>query len=461
MNITDLKYSLHLIKVIVILTGCLRLYTVAGDPIKIMPLGDSITTGIGSDNYNGYREPLYLKLINEGYDIDFVGSQTDGDFADGDHEGHPGWHAEGGTYGGILQDIYNWLTANPADIVLLHIGTNDITADGQDPNEVSAILDEIDRFSEDTKVILALIINREIYSSETTQFNNEVNDMALSRIAAGDDIVIVDMENALNYSIGMYDNLHPNESGYAKMAHVWYEAINGCLEDGLYERNHRLEFVSSGKHNNLTKFYIANGWRLDANESFSVKIDFHYSDMSSSIGLIGINISDGFNYIAVSAGSDGNMPYYYYDAVVDGNVVLEQETRVAGDGTLYCRYDAASNSVYLSHIGFDANDSYIWQTIPNHPQVQWSSSVDIAIGGSSYNIYLRPGRAYLDKFELIDAKLLDWPPETDLDHNGYIELFDVAELCEHWLETADGIIADFQPDGVVDFKDFSIFGLAW
>jgi lysophospholipase L1-like esterase len=456
-----LKLQVLLTKTFVILASCLSALATAHDSVRIMPLGDSITVGIGSANYNGYRKPLYLKLINDGYDIDFVGTQSDGDFADCDHEGHQGWEAEGGTGGGILPNVYNWLTANPADIVLLHIGTNDITVGGQDPNEISAILDEIDRFSEDTKVIVALIINRQTYSPETTQFNNEVKDMASSRIAAGDDIVIVDMENVLNYSTDMYDNLHPNDSGYVKMADVWYKAITGCLKDGLYETNQRLEFISSSKFDNFAKFYIANGWRLDVNDNFAVKMDFHYSGISSRCGWVGINISDGAKYVAVSAGSDANSPYYYYDAIVDGNLILEQEPRTSDDGTLYFRYDTVSKSVYLSHIGFDNSDAYHWQTTSNPLSGQWSSSVDIAIGGGADGVYLPSGRAYMENFEVTDAGVINWPPKTDLDHNGYIELADLAELCEHWLQTGTDIDADFQFDGVVDFRDFSIFGLAW
>jgi hypothetical protein len=54
--------------------------------------------------------------------------------------------------------------------------------------------------------------------------------MAMNRIANGDDIVIVDMEDALNYSTDMADNLHPNDSGYAKMANVWFAAMDNLLK---------------------------------------------------------------------------------------------------------------------------------------------------------------------------------------------------------------------------------------
>jgi lysophospholipase L1-like esterase len=204
--------------------------TASYDPVKIMPLGDSITFGIGSTNYNGYRKPLYDKLTAAGYKFDFVGSQANGDFPDPSHEGHSGWHADGCSdpeKGNLLPNVYNWLEAAPdTDVILLHIGTNDITYGGQNANEVSDILDEIDRFSADIKVVLALIINRQTYSLETTQFNIDLNNMAQSRIASGDDIIVVNMESALNYETDMADNVHPNDAGYEKMADVWFDVAD-------------------------------------------------------------------------------------------------------------------------------------------------------------------------------------------------------------------------------------------
>jgi hypothetical protein len=198
--------------------------------IKIMPLGDSITYGytdgsLTNDTTVGYRQKLYLDLVKLGYKINFVGSLMSGELVtpsfDYDHEGWPRYTVEQ-----IADNIFNWLLDNPADIVLLHIGTNDLDPDDpEDDPDVEQILNEIDRYSLDVIVILARIINRKTYSQRTTTFNNNIEDMALRRIANGDKIVIVDMESALDYATDMADLKHPNEVGYEKMADVWLDAL--------------------------------------------------------------------------------------------------------------------------------------------------------------------------------------------------------------------------------------------
>ena len=206
--------------------------SVAEAQIRIMPLGDSITTGYHATNSNGYRKPLYLNLTNSGYNVDFVGSQTDGDFADQNHEGHSGWHAaEDGTDDDILTRVYNWLVVNPAEIVLLHIGTNDISWGNADANEVNDILNEIDRYSQDITVVLAarIILRNDGKNLQTIAFNDAVEAMAAERITNGDDIIMVDMEHALTYPDDLADSVHPNDNGYAKMADVWYDALDNLL----------------------------------------------------------------------------------------------------------------------------------------------------------------------------------------------------------------------------------------
>jgi len=436
---------------------------------KTMPLGDSITRGWTGSVYRwGYRRPLYVSLTNAGYDFDFVGSKADGNFPDPNHEGHDGWRADEILNGRSSEPnagkLVDWLNAHQPDVVLLHIGTNDVTAGNEDANEVNDILDVIDDYEAQSNkrvtVILALIINRKTYSPATTEYNNEVEAMAISRIAGGDDIIIVDMEGALNYSTDMYDDMHPNDNGYAKMAEVWYNVLVQYfdeLRNEIEEINHRLELRTSGRLTEFAAFYNANGWSFNTGKDLTVSIDFHYSDVSMAEGWIGMSVGDDVNYVSISVGSDSNDSYFYYEAVVDGNVVFEQEPRTSDDGTLYISYEAGLKKFYLSHTGFGSENAYAWSE-PNLTQGQWRLPVQVSVGGGSSGAALGSGEAYLDNFKVNTAVLLDWPPATDLDGNDFIDIYDLAIMCGNWLDAGDG---DVDNNGVVDFLDYAEFGLAW
>jgi lysophospholipase L1-like esterase len=221
---------LCLATVVVVLTS---LYFVvpeanASPVIKVMPLGDSIT--VGYPGLDGYRTSLYQNLISSHFLVNFVGSQNNGTGLDNDNEGHLGYSATQ-----INDNVIGWLDNNPADIVLLHIGTNDIES-GQNAasivTEVSSILDKIDQWESvhgQVTVVLARIILRcdnANWNTTTKTFDDALQTMAQARVDSGDKIIVVDMENALNYSTDMTsDGIHPNLSGYTKMASVWYNAL--------------------------------------------------------------------------------------------------------------------------------------------------------------------------------------------------------------------------------------------
>ena len=231
------------------------LISVAAAQTRIMPLGDSITYGISSGaipNLPGYfvsyRKALWDKLVDAGYDVDFVGSLTNGssvpDF-DPNHEGHPGMRDDE-----IASNVNGYLSSNHADIILLHIGTNDLNTS---PDDVEDILNAIDSYESSSGteiwVILALIVNRACCNEDPTclltkcqdtiDFNDNVYDMASAR--SGDNIIIVDMENDAGIVYlyeptgDMFDDtvggIHPFETGYAKMANVWFSALEQILPD--------------------------------------------------------------------------------------------------------------------------------------------------------------------------------------------------------------------------------------
>ena len=63
-------------------------------PLRVMPLGDSITWGVGSSTGNGYRGPLWNRLAADGHPLDFVGTVRGGSMSDPDNEGHSGYRID-------------------------------------------------------------------------------------------------------------------------------------------------------------------------------------------------------------------------------------------------------------------------------------------------------------------------------------------------------------------------------
>lgn len=226
------------------------------EPVGIMPLGDSITyddrsgDSRTSGEKTGYRWPLWTWLDNSAYWIDFVGSQSSGGdkFPDPQNAGFPGYS---------VNELETLLATGPylasfpsTEVVLLHIGTNDLDAGPtEDTSGIKNILDEIDAFNQHITVVLARIIERVTDDGRTNLFNNAVENMANNRISSGDKIIIVDMEDGANlvyaedktypYDDGdMYDTWHPNnvvdplstdDSGYSKMADVWFAELENFL----------------------------------------------------------------------------------------------------------------------------------------------------------------------------------------------------------------------------------------
>ena len=129
--------------------------------VKIMPLGDSITEG-GWMNHTdpdlnasfiAYRGELWTKLHNAGYTMDFVGSKVGGqDYKDNndssfdlDHEGHDGWRADE-----IDATVTDFLNSAHPDVVLLHIGTNDLYQDESIASTVTDVENILDKIKADS-----------------------------------------------------------------------------------------------------------------------------------------------------------------------------------------------------------------------------------------------------------------------------------------------------------------------
>jgi len=185
---------------------------------RVMPLGDSITQNDGA-----YRTRLWERLQADGHTVDFVGSGSSGPatLGDRDHEGHGGWKIAD-----IDAQINGWLATYQPRTVLLHIGTNDVWQNDnvpQAPARLSALIDKILAGAPGADVFVAKIIPFSYPPSDALvrAYNDTIPGIVASK---GSRVHLVDMYSAVP-TADLYDGVHPNAAGMAKMGDVWYAAL--------------------------------------------------------------------------------------------------------------------------------------------------------------------------------------------------------------------------------------------
>jgi lysophospholipase L1-like esterase len=198
--------------------------------LRLEPLGDSITYGLQSTTGNGYRGPLWQELTGEGHQLDFVGSVRAGTMSDPDGEGHSGWRID--QIAGIADSS---LATYKPNVITLMIGTNDLGQNYQvstAPARLSALVDQIVADDPTATVLVANLIiatNTNVASQEGA-FNATIPGMVQAKQQAGKHVGFVDMKALTTADLS--DGLHPNDSGYQKMADAFNAGIQTAAAAG-------------------------------------------------------------------------------------------------------------------------------------------------------------------------------------------------------------------------------------
>ena len=199
----------------------------SGPALRIMPMGDSITEGYQSSTGNGYRQQLWNDLTGEGHFLDLVGNSRDGSMTDPDNEGHSGWRID--QIAGIADAT---LAKYKPNVITLMIGTNDLNQPYQPTTAAGRLSSLVDQITSDDPTATVFVASLILTTSPTenqywASYNATIPGMVSSKQSAGKHVVYVDMSHALGTG-DLYDSLHPNDGGYAKMGDVWAAAVHAA-----------------------------------------------------------------------------------------------------------------------------------------------------------------------------------------------------------------------------------------
>jgi hypothetical protein len=413
-------------------------------PLRIMPLGNSLTHDDNiADKTNprpvgvkiSYRYRLYQLIKEAGYEFDFVGSENAGNdfFQDEEYDDNAGFGGiNDGQMAYLINTGYNqrasqyeapgpYLLYYPCDVILLHIGTNDIEASASD---VEDILDNIRLYDNDVLIFLARIISRQPYPHAlTTTFNNNVETMVNAR--GDNNIVMVNMETGagINYVTEMADYLHPIQSGYDKMAAKWFQALNNrntppdvttipeqsTLQGTSFNLLHLDDYVSDIED---TDNQIQWSYKLKSGSKLAAEIDGNR--------LLHLSVNDinwfGSDTILLKAKDSGNGSFRKTDSVsvkitvIKGNeppVITSQPITEVNEDAIYNYTITAEDSNPLQ---YSAIQKPTWLTFSASMHTLTGIPLNSDVGVYPIQLRVSDGDEYVDQiFDLTVNNVNDTP----------------------------------------------------
>ncbi|KAL4907191.1 SGNH hydrolase-type esterase domain-containing protein [Aspergillus multicolor] len=219
----------------------------SGMPLRLMPLGGSITYGVGSPDGNGYRKALYDTLVVRGYMTTMVGSRQSGTMDNNHHEGWRGLRIEQ-IHAKAKKSITAARLSLSPDVYLVNAGLNDCLQDSR----IGSAGARLDALVEDlwapaaapvpgaraTVILSTLLVSSDRkVNARVRSVNEQIRDLVKMNRAKGKHILLAEMYDGVEKGPGLQDlgddGIHPNAGGYSKMAMVWANSIDVAFKAGM------------------------------------------------------------------------------------------------------------------------------------------------------------------------------------------------------------------------------------
>ncbi|WP_324804067.1 SGNH/GDSL hydrolase family protein [Stackebrandtia sp.] len=214
-------------------------HTVSVNPTNtrttLMPLGDSITGSPGC-----WRAKLWRTMNRAGYrSVDFVGTRNTpecGITHDADNDGYRGLKVAQAARDGFF--VQTFKTHRP-DIVVMHLGTNDIWHGNPDPTAILAaytvLLKELRAANPHVILLVAQIIPMSAdrcgaCADRVVALDKRIPGWAHRHSTVTSPIHVVNQHTGFDARADTIDGVHPNDIGTGKMAKRWWIALRPVLE---------------------------------------------------------------------------------------------------------------------------------------------------------------------------------------------------------------------------------------
>jgi len=238
----SIRPAAHVVVALAVLFAIADGVRAAAEPVRILPIGDSITQGRkGGGKHKptySWRYPLWKMCVDADLPVDFVGSMTGGfngdpkwdDYKgrafDRDHEGHWGW-----TPRGVADKLPGWIeTYDPPDIALILLGTNGAKKDdaiGVAVEAHEAMIATIRKRNAEAVIVIGLPFQewkpfpkmREAYRAMAKRLSTQRSPVLTVDHAPG---WVSKPDKPGTHTV---DWVHPNEAGDTKLAGNWFGVI--------------------------------------------------------------------------------------------------------------------------------------------------------------------------------------------------------------------------------------------